>query len=228
MRLYLTKFRIITGLAVLLLITAAGLTWWLIRDDNATPYKYTYSKTGTIKLDGAKTGAGTVLQKPIEFLPVGNVNDQARNYAQDIKVKGHVVSIGGLSISTTPLEKSLSATTVDVINSGWQYQSDDVYQPIYKVITNFVKNNSAPRYSVSLTNPKAFSNPSIAKNAWQLDLKLSDNQPAEGQTEQMTGKATYVIGQKAIYYYALAAVNYNWQANSLTWQQMLKSIKIDQ
>ena len=228
MRLYLTKFRVITGLVVLVLITAAGLAWWLIRDDNSTPYKYTYSKTGTIKLDGAKIGAGTVVQKPVEFLPVGNVNDQAKNYAQDIKVKGHIVSIGGLSISTTPLEKPLTVNTIDAINSGWQYQSDDVYQPIYQLIANFVKNNSAPRYNVSLTNPLAFSNPNIAKNAWQLDLKLFDNQPAEGQTEQMVGKVIYVIGQKAIYYYALAAVDYNWQANSSTWQQTLDSIKIDQ
>jgi len=228
MRLYLTKFRVITGLVVLVLITAAGLAWWLIRDDNSTPYKYTYSKTGTIKLDGAKIGAGTVVQKPVEFLPVGNVNDQAKNYAQDIKVKGHIVSIGGLSISTTPLEKPLTVNTIDAINSGWQYQSDDVYQPIYQLIANFVKNNSAPRYNVSLTNPLAFSNPNIAKNAWQLDLKLSDNQPAEGQTEQMVGKAIYVIGQKAIYYYVLAAVDYNWHANDSTWQQTLDSIKIDQ
>lgn len=224
----LNRRRLIYIVPALILLAGLGFGLWLLLAKDSQPYKYTYTANVNVVLGGAQTGAGASFQRPKEFILVGKVNKQAQNLSHDVKYQGHIISVGGLSFSSVPLEKPLAAITVEAINDAWKKQAGEIYSSISQLIKDFVKNNAAPRYSVSLTNPQPFTNPNISKNSWQLDINLTDNDPADGQNQRMTGKAIYAIGQKAIYYYALAAVDYNWQANNSTWQQMLDSIKIDQ
>jgi len=224
----LSRRRLIYVVPTLVLLVGIGFGLWLLLAKDNQLYKYTYTANASTVLEGAQTNAGASFQIPKEFVPVGKVNKQAQNLAHDVKYQGHIVSIAGLSFSSVPLEKPLAAITIEAINDAWKKQAGETYGSINQILKDFVKNNAAPRYDVSLTNPQPFTNPSISNNAWRLDINLTDSDPADGQNQKMIGKVIYAIGQKAIYYYALAAVNYNWQTNDLTWQQMLKSIKIDQ
>lgn len=225
---FLNKRRLIYGAIILLLLVGLGFGLWQLLIKNTQPYKYSYVANASTTLSGAQTGAGASFQRPKEFVSVGKVNKQAQNFAHDVKYQGHIVSIAGLSFSSVPLEKPLASITVEAINEAWKKQDGEIYSSISQTLKDFVKNNAAPRYNTSLTNSQPFTNPNISKNAWQLDINLIDSDPADGQNQKMTGNIIYAIGQKAIYYYALAAVDYNWQANTSTWQQMLDSLKLEQ
>lgn len=195
----------------------------VLRDKTPT---YIYATVEDYKLSGTAEARGMTFKKPAVFKEAsatGNSSLQASLAHRKTDSKtglSHTISVLNATIGTPSGNGPEEAIKL----FSAEGQAGDEYKVLKKSFEQYIKFRVNSKFIGTLGAPKAFTNSTIKSNAWQYDFSA----PADAGEHSVNGTFVFAVGKSNFYYFSLASLDYNWQANQSSWQQVLDSIKVDQ
>ena len=229
--------RLLQIIVVLVVITAVIGAYAIYKnngDNNQTGQaSYNTAKMEEVKMAGTSAGNGMSFKKPYELKFVSGEETASLNgfirLGESPKDKNAFVDLARMqALSKTFSSPSLpnAGYIQEVTTSFTQDPSSPGFKNDTVALKTFVDDAFVePTITVALGPAKEFTNPNITKNAWQIDVYVTDS---SGLTPKQTGKLIYVIGNKNNYKFLVTAQESDWDSNSKMWQDVLASLKIDQ
>lgn len=224
----------LTIVGILILLVGGGYALYKHNHPSAPktyPYQQTFSTLANHKFAGGADGRGITFEKPDIFATQQNVlsGQSFVQLAKSTKNDGSYIAIARLMVTTrdTLLPGTITGDYLQGVARDFKADvTSSAYKETVSTIQTFAKTGfPEPTITVTLGKAQAFTNSNIKFNAWQFDLTSSDS---SGATPAHTGKVIFAIGKNTFYRFMIAATDQNWQANSASFQQVIKSIKIDQ
>lgn len=232
----LPKNAAFVGLIIIILALVGGGFYWqkyYSPHKVAQPqqiYKYSYAKLSSYALTGSAAGRGIAFSKPVEFGGSTDIKSKGTSITltqADTKNNQPIVTgrLGAASVAangvTSAYTKSLATIITNPQNSS--------YKNILSPIKQFVAAGVGSNYETTFDTPVVLTTSNLAANSWSIDFTAKPISPdANPYLPDFQGKAVFAIGKKTYYYYFIAAVDYNWQANQSVFAQVINSLKIDQ
>ncbi len=191
-------------------------------------YNVTYSQLEETFFNGAQADNGIKFLKPVEFNKTSEVRKSDSATRLYVQPNDSGKSIGFLAVSSaiSPLAQDADyrANMANLLAQG----SGSQYEQFISTFYSFIKDSTSPSFNVTLSKPVAFTNPYVHGDAWQFDVSAKSATNDQNKLTPLRGKFIVIIGHKAFYFFGLYTLNYNWQPNDSVWQQVEKSIQIDQ
>ncbi len=214
----------VAGLLVALLIgSAAYYSGWQHFHTNTQRFSKLYDQT----LPATLSGTATVYKVPVGFdrsRQTVQIGSSAANYAFLNKTKQPAKFSAIMAVYSQPSALATSSSYVDNLNKLISNHQGKDYQVVTsRTIEQFIKNNLPANYKIVLDQPVKFASANINKNAWKFDFTATS--PGH---RTVKGSLIIAVGKQSFYYLMIASVNYNWNNNAKTFQQVVDSLKIDQ
>lgn len=202
-------------LILMIFLAAGGGTYYLQqhRSSNNTQSvseTYRYSSTKTTKFAGPAADSGLIFDLPKEFAA-------SPTSTHDKKAAEH-------NSYRHTLEKNKSQRVL-----SFAYVSSIISSSPPKASAGLVKTSLQSRFpnlQISVSHPQTFQNQNIKTKAWEFGFTAFNTK--DNASSAINGEFVYIIGAKSYYYFMIAAIQANWQANQQTWHGVLDSLKIDQ
>lgn len=195
----------------------------VVRDETPT---YVYATVEDYKLSGAAQTRGMTFKKPVAFKETSTVSNSdvqaSLAHRKSDSKTGLQYTISVLSAAIGTPSGNGPADAIKLFSA--EGQASDEYKALKKSFEQYIKFRVNSKFSSSLGSPKSFTNSSIKANAWQYDFSSA----SDTQGHNVNGTFVFTVGKSNFYYFSLASLDYNWQANQANWQQILDSLKIDQ
>jgi len=205
---------------VVVLILAVGAYGLFHQLHNPGAYKYKKVDT-TYSLKDPAGSSSLSFSRPHELAPYssgsGRVELQHLTGPNKSQKSAAYIS-AGISSSPTTLTDADFASLKQSLSST----SNVFYLPSTSSLRTFVVDRLPRGSEVSFGDARAFSNPNIKANAWQIDLNI------KYKSKVTKGTSIYMAGKNNFYFFMLLAPAANWQANQAIWGQVLASLKINQ
>lgn len=194
-------------------------------------YHYTYTKLDDYKLGSTPAGYGINFKKPTEFVESGKPEVIAGASETDLyhpnKQTTPTSSMGYIIASSVQSALAGSPTYVkdfsDIVNNP----KDKNYSATVKGVNTFLQQSYNKLFKIDLGPAKQLKTANIKDNAWEFDFSIQNDQNKHKITP-LRGEVVLAIGKRAFYYFTASTVDYNWDANQSTWNQVIDSIQIDQ
>lgn len=222
-------------LVIILVVTLAGSYgyWWAHYEvyGASHKYSYTYTSLNDYKLASTLKGTSISFKKPTEFIVSGKAfAQQGSSYADLYQPNYKTTPVSGLGYLSVSLVQSALAGSPDYLKSlgsTLANPNDKNYQKVVKPINDFVVNTYNPVYKVTLDPAQTLKTANLTANAWQFDYTVL-NDKNQHEINPLRGKVVFAAGKHTFYYFLVSSVDYNWNKNMTTWNQVVDSIKIDQ
>lgn len=199
---------------------------------DSAPNSYSYKALNDYKLDSQLKGTAFSLKKPIEVNVIENRSEQGGSVswlAHTDKKKGEEYSLTYITVASNQSVLAATPTYLEYLNKSLMSNSGKDYDSVMKSVTSFTRASIISDYKYELSDTKHFTSPNISKNAWQFDLKVtSPEKDGKKKYNDLKGKVILAAGKKTFYYFLVTSLDYNWEPNTKTWQQIYDSLKIDQ
>lgn len=226
---WLANQRALVGLAIIV-IAAIVLGLVLHSQSNSKtipngPLAYKYTQINSYTLKGSRGNDDLTFSKPVQLTSLQGAQNQQIVFAQ-FDAKNPIADIADLNATSLDLGHTLSASDKNAIGKAAQ----DTDSPSSSYLHRFVSQWMNSNYATTFSSVTTFTNPNIKNYAWTLNYSATVKPKTSHSSNYppMSGQAVLAVGNTTIYYFMVDAVNYNWQNNQPTWQQVLNSIKIDQ
>lgn len=95
------------------------------------------------------------------------------------------------------------------------------YNNLVSGIKTYVSERSPNSLSISLGDPKQFTNSGISSDAWVLSLSGTS-----GDKTVIMGKIVYIVNSKSTAYFLVYSTTNNWQKNTSIWDKSLSSLQL--
>lgn len=232
----LPKKAAFVGLILIILALAGGSFYWqkyYSPQKSNQPqqiYKYSYAKLSSYTLTGSAAGRGITFSKPVEF---GGPTDTKLKGAsitlsQSSNKNNQPITTGKLGAASVAANTSTGAYAKSLNGIITNPQSSS-YQNVLSPIKQFVAAGVGFNYEATFDTPVVLTTSNLSANSWSIDFTAKPINPdANPYLPNLQGKAVFAIGKKTYYYFFIAAVDYNWQANQSVFAQVINSLKIDQ
>jgi hypothetical protein len=199
--------------------------------------KYSYQNS-SIKLEdyvvrGSLKGRSLAFKKPQDFTNYSTNSTPSAKISTFVKMdNSRKYSLAIITASTTSSALAPDKNYIDSLHRVFNKSEGEDYKAVKEPLEKFVKDSvGASFYNVVLLQkPETFTNRYIRENAWRFNftLKSQNDSGAKRAIADQKGVLIFAIGKASIYYFMISTLDFNWQPNYATWQNILDSIKIDQ
>lgn len=191
-----------------------------------------YQNYEDYKLFGLGVDRGVSFSKPVDFKDIsGESPTWQAIFVHSVDKLGQdgQMSNGGLIVMATSPSQELRSEYLKVLKEKYiePAQSSGDSEAFKASLEQLIKSKFANQGQFNLSAVKPFTNDFVKGNSYQYDV-TAQNTSVSNKKLKLKGKLIYLIGEKTYYYFILFAPDYNWDANSSTWQKVVDSIKIDQ
>ncbi|HEU5004973.1 MAG TPA: hypothetical protein VFT49_02735 [Candidatus Saccharimonadales bacterium] len=197
----------LTILVLAIVILGAGAGLYVLNSKNKATFEY--EQYSSFKLSGPEQGAGLAFDKPVELTKYSSSNDQVELL--------HQWKSGGKNGETYMAAASVTGTYTLPKNSIVSLDSQTITN-----IKKFVTDRMPLGWETKLGTQETFKNNYIKDNAWFFTFSSSKNQ------NLFEGEVIYVISGSEYYFFLTSSNKDNWQANTVVWDHITQSLKIDQ
>ena len=216
------------GLAAVVAVAAGSYGYvklydTVVRDETPT---YVYATLEDYKLAGTAKTRGMTFKKPLVFKETSATSNSDIQASLAHRKAG---SNNGLQYTISVLSAAIGTPSGNGPEDAIKLftaegQVGDDYKALKTSFEQYIKYRVNSKFNSSLGSPKSFTNSSITTNAWQYDFSSA----SDSKGHNVNGTFVFAVGKSNFYYFSLASLDYNWQANQANWQQILDSLKIDQ
>lgn len=211
---------------LVLLVTIGAVVYFWHQRQEATAPLYSYKNISSVSVAGKEKGLGMSFDKPVELTQISSSQGQAEFEHLQTLSNGKKKMISYIAAASSLDSEVISQDQLNVLNTQLtdaKYFSQSSYS--LTSLNSFLKDRLPEGWQTSLSHGYIFTNSTIKKNAWYFNV-TSKYQKTK---QELDGKVVYVISRGSHYYYFTVIAQPNdWQSNSLTWDSVLSSLKIDQ
>lgn len=214
-------------LGILVAIIILAVTGWFVATymiKNSQPYKYTYAKLDSYKMQGVVEGSGISFSKPTELTVLSSGNGQIELEHLITTHKNKKAFAAYLAAASTTESSAYTQDQLMALKINFAYPNTS-YSKVISPISQFLKDRLPLDWQIKLDNPKPFTNSYVRDNAWMFSFTASD---PNKKKNPIYGEILYAISGKNYYYFVSSSISYNWQPNQKIWQKVVDSLQINQ
>lgn len=219
---------VVFGLVALIYFVASDKN----KSKSSDSAQYSYALLKEYKLPGTAPGKGLSFKKP-PFLSTKQEDTPVKvGFSEYLKsgAKKQPTTLNSRLVANAQnfgISPSHLAEYQKIVADGFNKPTtDQKYQGAVKNVRDFVEASYfSSGVQVTLGRAAIFTNPTIKTSAWQFDVSVSD---PKKRIPDETGRVVYIIGKNTKNYFLITSESGNWNTHKSYFEDVLKSIKINQ